>query len=90
MYFSFPSYFVHFKEGCVDSRLELDTQFTFDLELPKSFTPTNNDGEVNEFLLVPVAQLIDMICNFDVALSATPKIMDFLIRKGFLTFEIGM
>ena len=74
----------------MDSRLELDTQFTFDLELPKSFTPTNNDGEVNEFLLVPVAQLIDMICNFDVALSATPKIMDFLIRKGFLTFEIGM
>ena len=66
------------------------SQFVFDLELPKSFTPTNNDGEVNEFLLVPVAQLIDMICNFDVALSATPKIMDFLIRKGFLTFEIGM
>jgi len=82
------SYFVHFKDGCVDSRLELDTQFTFDLELPASFTPTNNDGEVNEFLLVPVAQLIDMICNFDVALSATPKIMDFLIRKGFLTHEI--
>ena len=50
----------------------------------------NNDGEVNEFLLVPVAQLIDMICNREVALTATPKIMDFLIRKGLLTFELGM
>ena len=73
-------------EGC----LELDTQYTFDLELPKSFVPSNNDGEVNEFLLVSVAQLIEMICNQEVALTATPKIMDFLIRKGLLTFELGM
>jgi len=78
------SYFVQRSEGC----LELDTQYTFDLELPKSFVPINNDGEVNEFLLVPVAQLIDMICNREVALTATPKIMDFLIRKGLLTFEL--
>merc|ERR1719225_304443 len=82
------SYFVHSKEGCVDSRLELDTQFTFDLELPKSFVPSNNDGEVNEFILVPVSQLIEMICNFEVALSATPKIMDFLIRKGLFNFDL--
>ena len=82
----FFSYFVQRSEGC----LELDTQYTFDLELPKSFVPINNDGEVNEFLLVPVAQLIDMICNREVALTATPKIMDFLIRKGLLTFELGM
>jgi len=46
------SYFCHFKEEYFDRRLELDTQFVFDLEVLKSFTPTNNDGEVNEFLLV--------------------------------------
>lgn len=82
------SYFCHFKEECLDRRLELDTQYTFDLEVPKSFTPTNNDGEVNEFLLVPISQLIDMICNLEVALNSAPRIMDFLIRKGFLTFEL--
>ena len=69
--------------------MELDTQFNFDLELPKSFIPTNNDGEVNEFVLVPVPQLIEMICNFEVALTSAPRIMDFLIRKGLLTFDLG-
>ena len=69
--------------------MELDTQFNFDLELPKSFIPTNNDGEVNEFVLVPVPQLIEMMCNFDVSLTSSPRIMDFLIRKGLLTFDLG-
>ena len=27
------------------------TEFVFDLELPISFTPKNNDGEVDEFAL---------------------------------------
>ena len=72
--------------------MELDTQFTFDLELPISFIPTidsNNDGEVNEFVLVPVPQLIEMICNYEVALTSTPRIMDFLIRKELLTLDLG-
>ena len=33
------------------------TEFVFDLELPVDFVPTNNDGEVDEFELVPVAQV---------------------------------
>ena len=70
--------------------MELDTQFTFDLDLPIHFIPTtNNDAEVNEFVLVPVPQLIEMICNFEVALTSAPRIMDFLIRKGLLTFDLG-
>ena len=34
-----------------------NTEFVFDLELPVDFIPTNNDGEVAEFELVPVAQV---------------------------------
>ena len=86
----FPSYFCHFKEEFFDRRLELDTQFVFDLEVPKSFTPTNNDGEVNEFLLVPLSDLINKICDLEVSINSAPRLMDFLIRKGFLTFEKGM
>jgi hypothetical protein len=39
------------------------TEFVFDLELPVDFVPTNNDGEVEEFELVPVAQvdLVDVV-----------------------------
>ena len=29
-------------------------QYVFDLELPESFTPANNDGEVSSWLLLPV------------------------------------
>jgi hypothetical protein len=33
------------------------TEFVFDLELPISFTPTNNDGEVDEFALTKAADV---------------------------------
>ena len=33
------------------------TEFVFDLELPSEFTPKNNDGEVDEFALVPADEV---------------------------------
>ena len=37
------------------------TEFVFDLELPEDFVPSNNDGEVDEFKLVPVTEVIKEI-----------------------------
>ena len=39
------------------------TGFVFDLELPESFKPNNNDGEVDEFVLVPVDQVVKIITS---------------------------
>ena len=43
--------------------LHPNTEFVFDLELPESFQPGNNDGEVSGFQLVPVAELVDIITS---------------------------
>ena len=48
-----------------------NTEFVFDLELPESFQPGNNDGEVSGFQLTPVKDIasiitsqVNMICHF--------------------------
>ena len=59
------------------------------MELPKSFKPSNNDGEVDGFELVPVNELIKLITTPEVSPPAAKIILDFLIRKGYIDFEIG-
>ena len=59
------------------------------MELPKDFVPNNNDGEVDEFCLVPASQLIEKICDPQMKTTSCPVTMDFLIRKGILTHETG-
>ena len=59
------------------------------MELPKSFEPSNNDGEVDEFELVPVNELIKMITTPEVAPAPAKIVLDFLIRKGYIDFETG-
>ena len=59
------------------------------MELPKSFKPFNNDGEVDSFDLVPVNELIKLITTPEVSPPAAKIILDFLIRKGYINFEIG-
>ncbi|MDY0872802.1 DUF4743 domain-containing protein [Dongia rigui] len=65
--------------------LRVGQQFNFDLELPESFTPQNQDGEVAGFELVPVSELIHRLRSaddfmYDIALV----LIDFLIRHGFV------
>ena len=38
-----------------------DVLFCFDLELPQGFAPVAVDGEVADFSLVPVSDLVDML-----------------------------
>lgn len=65
--------------------LRVGQQFNFDLELPESFTPQNQDGEVAGFELVAVSELIHRLRSadefmYDIALV----LIDFLIRHGFV------
>ena len=40
-----------------------NTEFVFDLELPESFQPGNNDGEVSSFELTPVKDIVSIITS---------------------------
>jgi len=79
--------------GCVSFFFESErgifpqTEFIFDLELPVDFVPTNNDGEVDEFELVPVAQVAERICGPDMKTTSCPIVIDFLVRKGIISPE---
>lgn len=64
-----------------------NTGFVFDLELPESFQPGNNDGEVSGFELVPVAEVIDIITSEDFKATSAPVTLDWLIRHGHVTSD---
>ena len=52
------SYFYQSERG-----IHPTTEFVFDLELPETFQPRNNDGEVDEWKLVHVEQVVDIISS---------------------------
>jgi len=62
-----------------------NTEFVFDLELPESFTPDNNDGEVSDWQLVPVEKVVDVICSPQFKITSSPVVVDWLIRQGIVT-----
>lgn len=62
-----------------------DVAFCYDLELPEDFTPRNTDGEVEEFYLWPIEQVIERVRDSDdFKFNVNLVIIDFLIRRGFL------
>lgn len=83
---SYPcSYFL----ALPDHEISANTEYVFDLELPKSFKPSNSDGEVDGFELVPINELIKKITTPEVSPTAAKVILAFLIRKGYIDFETG-
>lgn len=69
-----------------DDGLKPDVMFVFDLELPAGFTPVNTDGEIAEFIRLPVADVMEITAasqefKFNCALVN----IDFFVRHGFLT-----
>ena len=65
--------------------LHVSTLFIYDLDLPADFTPVNQDGEVSQFDLVPVADVLMGIrepehYKFNVNLV----MIDFALRHGLL------
>ena len=65
--------------------LKPDTLFCYDLELPADFLPRCNDGEVDEFLLLPVDEVAALVFETtEFKMNCNLVIIDFLIRHGIL------
>jgi 8-oxo-dGTP pyrophosphatase MutT (NUDIX family) len=69
-----------------DRGLKVDTLFCYDLDVPEDFTPQNRDGEILDFHLMPVEEVLALIeagpaFKFNVSLV----ILDFAIRHGLIT-----
>lgn len=67
-------------------KLRRDTIFVYDLELPESFVPNNEDGEVEDFMLIPIEEVMTYLQEDDLfKFNCNLVLIDFLIRHGFLT-----
>ncbi|CAB0029540.1 unnamed protein product [Trichogramma brassicae] len=79
--------------GCISIFFESNrglfpnTEFVFDLELPLDFVPTNNDGEVETFELLPVSECLERILSSNFKTTSVPVSLDFFIRHGVITPE---
>ena len=65
-----------------------DVLYCYDIELPREFRPVNTDGEVEEFLLLPLSEVMRIVRDTDeFKLNCNLVVIDFLVRHGFLTPE---
>lgn len=63
-----------------------DVLYCYDLELPADFVPQNTDGEVSEFALLPIDEVIRLVLETDeFKLNCNLVIIDFLIRHGLIS-----
>jgi 8-oxo-dGTP pyrophosphatase MutT (NUDIX family) len=69
----------------VPEGVQAETIFMHDLELPEEFRPVNQDGEVAQFRLLPVAEVLRLLGeSADVALDASLVMLSFMVRHGYL------
>ena len=65
-----------------------DVLYCYDLALPDSFEPRNTDGEVEEFLLLPIQEVARLVRETDeFKLNCNLVVIDFLVRHGLLAPE---
>ncbi len=68
-----------------DVGLKPDTLYCYDLEVPPDFEPVNSDGEVAEFTLLPVEEVLRLVSETDeFKLNCNLVLIDFFIRHGIL------
>lgn len=66
--------------------LKRDVLFVYDLELPASFQPVPQDGEVSEFMLLPVEEVLERIASTDdFKPNVELVVLDFCVRHGYLS-----
>jgi 8-oxo-dGTP pyrophosphatase MutT (NUDIX family) len=66
-------------------RRHRDLIFIYDLELPETFVPQNTDGEVAEFYLWPIEQVIETVTAAEeFKMNNNLVIIDFLLRYGYV------
>ena len=88
-----PAYVAHAKPvGTIGYCHELqyglrnDLIFAYDLELPLNFRPANTDGEVEDFQLWPVEEVMEVVFSGDdFKFNCNLVLIDFFIRHGLLT-----
>ncbi|BFG39486.1 hypothetical protein CerSpe_257600 [Prunus speciosa] len=69
-------------------RYKRDVLFCYDLKLPESFTPKNQDGEVESFKLIPVTDVANIIQRTQFFKpNCSLVIIDFLFRHGYIRPE---
>lgn len=65
--------------------LRPDTLYCYDLELSTGFVPQNTDGEVEEFLFLPVGEVVRLVRETDeFKLNCNLVLIDFFIRHGYI------
>ncbi|HET8932126.1 MAG TPA: DUF4743 domain-containing protein [Polyangiales bacterium] len=68
--------------------LQPDVEFCFDLELPEEFVPRNTDGEVEEFQLLPIEEVAELVQNTqEFKPNCALVVTHFLVRHGLLSPE---
>ena len=67
--------------------IQPDTEYVYDLELPEDFSPSNTDGEVDDFVLVPVKEIPEFICKDNFKVTSAAIALDWLIRNGIVNPE---
>lgn len=71
-----------------ENGIRADVLFNYDLWLPEDFVPVNTDGEVAEFVCLPLGEVAQIVADSDeVKFNSALVIIDFLIRHGHLTPE---
>jgi 8-oxo-dGTP pyrophosphatase MutT (NUDIX family) len=66
--------------GLTDSSLHHETLYTYDLELPITFQPQNQDQEVSDFILVDYEEALKYVLNEELTIDAGVVTADFLLR----------
>ncbi len=62
-----------------------DVLYCYDLEVTKGFRPVNTDGEVEEFMLLPLPEVLRIVQDTDdFKLNCNLVVIDFLVRHGVL------
>ena len=76
----FVSYIMENEEG-----IRNDVLFVYDLAVPADFVPCNTDGEIEEFFLWPLRQVVETLeTSDDFKFNVALVIIDFLVRRGHL------
>ena len=66
-------------------QLRREIIYTYDLELPETFQPCNQDGEVEEFQLMPIAEVMRLVAETDdIKINCNLVVLDFLVRHSVL------
>ena len=62
-----------------------DVMFVYDLDVPADFTPSNGDGEIAGFELMPLTEILERIrTTSDFKFNVNLVILDFAVRHGVL------